>query len=375
MNNVRADESRSCARCGTEIADGLKSCPSCHQLVHASELKQLAEEAERQQASGHMVEALAAWRQALDLLPIGTRQHEVIQAKVSELSTAIDRGTTVTTANRAARGFHPKPPPRALAKGAAGLGGIGLVLWKFKFLAAMMLGKVKLLLLGLTKMKTLLSMLLAFGVYWEVWGWPFALGVVLAIYVHEMGHVAALWRFGFKASAPVFIPGIGAFVRLQQRPANARENSRIGLAGPIWGLAATIAFYLAHLATGRNILAAIAQFSAWVNLFNLIPIWQLDGGRGFSSLSRNERWLGVLAIGLMYFLTGESLLILLLICAVMQALGGGAAETDPVGLAQYACLVVALSTLCLIHVPERPHERPRGVLARLPIPQPETARA
>jgi Zn-dependent protease len=373
MNDSQVAEFRSCTCCGTEIAGGFKSCPNCHQLVHASELKQLAEEAERQQSNGRLVEALAAWRRALELLPLGTRQYEVIQARVSDLSNAIDRGAMVETAAADEDSGAKRDRSGSLAKGAAGLGGIGLVLWKFKFLAAMVLGKAKLLLLGLTKMKTLLSMLLAFGVYWEVWGWPFALGVVLAIYVHEMGHVAALWRFGFKASAPVFIPGIGAFVRMQQRPANARENSRIGLAGPIWGLGATIAFYLAHVAMGWNILAAIAQFSAWVNLFNLIPIWQLDGGRGFSSLSRNERWLAVLAIGLMFFLTGESLLILLLVCAVMQALAGGANEPDPVGLAQYACLVVALSTLCLIHVPERPLERPHGAIAQLQLMKPEVA--
>jgi Zn-dependent protease len=373
MNDSQVAETPSCACCGTEIAAGLKSCPNCQQLVHAAELKQLADDAERQQASGHWVEALAAWRQALELLPIGTRQYEIIQARVSELSTAADRGSTVTTAPPKDDSGENRERGGSLARGAAGLGGIALVLWKFKFLAAMVLGKAKLLLLGLTKMKTLLSMLLAFGVYWEVWGWPFALGVVLAIYVHEMGHVAALRRFGFKASAPVFIPGIGAFVRMQQRPANALENSRVGLAGPIWGLGATIAFYLAHLGTGWNILAAIAQFSAWVNLFNLIPIWQLDGGRGFSSLSRNERWLAVLAIGLMFFLSGESLLILLLVCAVMQAFAGGAEEPDPVGLAQYACLVVALSALCLIHVPERHRERPHGTLAHLQLTQPEPA--
>jgi Zn-dependent protease len=365
MNDTQVGETHFCTSCGTELATGLKSCPNCHQLLHAAELRRLAEEAEREQASGHLVEALTAWRQALELLPIGTRQYEIIQARVSELSAAVDRGGTLTT-SPPEEDLDEKGENRgSFAKGAAGLGGIGLVLWKFKFLAAMVLGKAKLLLLGLTKMKTLLSMLLAFGVYWEVWGWPFALGVVLAIYVHEMGHVAALCRLGFKASAPVFIPGIGAFVRMQQRPANARENSRVGLAGPIWGLGAIIAFYLAHLGTGWNILAAIAQFSAWVNLFNLIPIWQLDGGRGFSALSRNERWLAVLAIGLMFFLTGESLLILLLICAIMQAFAGGADEPDPVGLAQYACLVVALSTLCLIHVPERPLEHRHGVVAHL----------
>ena len=81
---------------------------------------------------------------------------------------------------------------------ATGVGAVGLMFWK-----------VKALFLGLTKGTTLLSMLLSLGVYWAMWGWKFALGLVLSIYVHEMGHVITLRRYGFKASAPMFIPGFG----------------------------------------------------------------------------------------------------------------------------------------------------------------------
>jgi len=73
------------------------------------------------------------------------------------------------------------------------------------------LGKGKLLLLGLTKSTTLFTMLLSMGVYWTAWGWRFALGLVLSIYVHEMGHVAALQRYGIKATAPMFIPGFAGY--------------------------------------------------------------------------------------------------------------------------------------------------------------------
>src|SRR5439155_143942 len=83
-------------------------------------------------------------------------------------------------------------------------------------------------LLGLTKASTLFTMLLSAGVYWAAWGWKFALGVVLSIYVHEMGHVQALQRYGIKATAPMFIPGVGAVVRLKQYPASPRD-ARVGL--------------------------------------------------------------------------------------------------------------------------------------------------
>jgi hypothetical protein len=92
------------------------------------------------------------------------------------------------------------------------------MLWKFKGVLLLILSKGKLLLMGFTKWKTLLSMLLAFGAYWSIWGWAFAAGFVLSIYVHEMGHVWALRRAGLAASAPMFIPFVGAFVRLKEAP-------------------------------------------------------------------------------------------------------------------------------------------------------------
>ena len=84
-------------------------------------------------------------------------------------------------------------------------------------------------------------MLAAFGVYWTVFGGRFALGFVLSIYIHEMGHVAALMRYGVPATAPLFIPGLGAVIRLRQSFINPREDARVGLAGPIWGCGAALA--------------------------------------------------------------------------------------------------------------------------------------
>jgi len=109
--------------------------------------------------------------------------------------------------------------------------------------------KGKLLLLGLTKISTLASMLAFFAVYWSLFGWRFALGFVMSIYIHEMGHVMALRRYNIAASAPMFIPFFGAFVRMKQYPGNVGEDARVGLAGPIWGLGSAVAAWLAALAT------------------------------------------------------------------------------------------------------------------------------
>src|SRR4029079_13484890 len=100
---------------------------------------------------------------------------------------------------------------------------------------------------------TVLSMLLSLGVYWTAWGWKFALGIVLSIYVHEMGHVIVLGRYGFRATAPMFIPGLGALVRLRQHVVNPREDAEIGLAGPIYGLGAALVALGLWLATKEQI--------------------------------------------------------------------------------------------------------------------------
>src|ERR1700681_1730159 len=141
---------------------------------------------------------------------------------------------------------HPNPWRSRFTKSGAG----GVAAWKFKTILLLALTKGKLLLLGLTKISTLLSMLAMFGVYWVAYGWPFAAGIVLSIYVHEMGHVIALRRYNIAATAPMFIPFFGAFVRMKQYPANVVEDSRVGLAGPIYGLGAAVAAWLLGLLTG-----------------------------------------------------------------------------------------------------------------------------
>jgi Zn-dependent protease len=332
-----------CPQCGTHVAPALLACPSCRRLVHGDELKRLAADAQRATQAGDASAALAAWRQALDLLPPDSTQHQVISGRVAELSHAVD-----------SKPVGAKPGSR-VGKGAAGLGALGALLVKFKFALVFVLTKAKLLLLGLTKAGTLFSMLLSAGVYWTIWGWKFAFGVVLSIYVHEMGHVQALQRYGIKATAPMFIPGLGAVIRLKQYPANAREDARVGLAGPLWGLGAALAAYGVYRATGAGIWGAIAHFGALVNLFNLIPVWQLDGGRGFRALTRPQRWLAAGVVALLWFATGEGLLLLLGIAAAASAgFAAAAEEPDHTALGEYCLLVAVLSLMTRIAAPAIP---------------------
>ncbi len=336
-----------CPNCNTALAPGLLSCPGCQRLLHADTLKQVAADAQEAEAQGRQVEALGLWRSALELLPVKSRQYASVSDKVSTLSENIDTHPDLTDQG----GRRAAARPVWVRSGLA-LGGLGLLLWKFKFVVAFVATKGKLLLMGLTKASTLFSMLLSFGLYWTVWGWRFALGLVLSIYVHEMGHIAALRRFGIRASAPAFIPGLGAFIRMKQHPTGPVEDARVGLAGPIWGLVAAAATYGLFLATGWAGLSAIARVAAWINLFNLLPISPLDGGRGFRAMNTRQRWSAVAGLGVMWFYTGEGLLILLLLAALFRAFGKQAPEGgDDKTLLQYTVLVVLLSVMCTIEVP------------------------
>jgi Zn-dependent protease len=337
-----------CPSCHTEVPPSRRSCPVCQTLIHADELKRLAREAEEAEAV-RPADALAAWRRTLDLLPAESGQARAIAGRIDGLSRRVEQ----EGGGAAVRGIKKLG---SVWKSGGGLVAAGLLIWKLKAVLLFLLTKAKLLLLGFTKIGTVSTMALSLGVYWTVFGWQLALGLILSIYIHEMGHVAALRRFGIPASAPMFIPGIGAFVRMKQRPANSREDARVGLAGPIWGLAAALAAWGIHLAGGGPIWAAIARLGAWINLFNLLPFGPLDGGRGFSALSRWQRLAAAGVIGAAWAFTREGLLILLLIAAafwlfVPRRAEDEAGEGDGVALAQYAGLVVILSALCLIPVP------------------------
>ena len=331
-----------CPQCAAPLAPALLACPRCGALVYGGRLQQLADAATAATRAGEVAAALAAWREAIDLLPSDSRQHQVVAAKIAELSRAARNGDGSHLPSDQGHSSTGK-------KAAAGLGALGLLLWKFKLVLLFLLTKGKLLLLGLTKVSTLLTMLLSLGVYWAAWGWQFALGLVLSIYVHEMGHVAALKRLGFKATAPMFLPGLGAVIRLQQHPANPHEDAEIGLAGPLYGLGAAIIALIGWAVTHHPMLAAIASVGAWINLFNLLPVWTLDGGRAFHAMSRNQRWAAAAAVGSAWLFTHDGMLVLLLVVIVGRAVTDKGFEPgDRRATWLYVLLVLALSLICLV---------------------------
>jgi Zn-dependent protease len=180
-------------------------------------------------------------------------------------------------------------------------------------------------------------------VYWSIHGWPLAVGLAGSIYVHEMGHVAMLRRLGINASAPLFIPGVGALVMLRQHVTDPVIDARIGLAGPVWGLGAAVVAWLIYQITGAPIWLAIAELTGFLNLFNLLPIWQLDGSRGFHALSRSQRWVVVSTIGIALALTGVGLLWILGAVATYRTIQGEQGPGHQPTVVTFAVLILALS--------------------------------
>ncbi len=134
-----------------------------------------------------------------------------------------------------------------------------------------------------------------------------------------MGHVAEIRKEGIDAGAPLFVPGLGAFIMLRTHITDPKVDARIGLAGPVWGLGAALAAYAVFLYTGIPVWGAIAQLGGWINLFNLIPIWQLDGSRGFHALVTWQRWVVVAALGVAWYSTNLPMVAIIGVVAIYKA--------------------------------------------------------
>ncbi len=148
--------------------------------------------------------------------------------------------------------------------------------------------KLKLILVALSKVKmfsTSASMLVSIAAYQLIFGWPFAVGFVLLLLLHELGHVIQLRREGVEASAPMFIPFLGAVISAKSLGGNAAAEARVGLAGPILGSIATLVPLGIWLASGDEFWRALAYIGFFLNLFNLLPVLPLDGGRAMAALS------------------------------------------------------------------------------------------
>jgi Zn-dependent protease len=176
--------------------------------------------------------------------------------------------------------------------------------------------------LGLLKLgkfaTTLFSMVLTVGVYAMLFGWPFAVGFIVLLTIHELGHAVVLKVRGIPAGAPVFIPLVGASITMKQHPPDAATEAEVGIGGPVAGALAAAGCWAIYRTTGDPYWCALAYVGFMLNLFNLIPVSPLDGGRVAGAISR---WLwipGLLVLGVVLWFRFSPILVLVLIMAAFQ---------------------------------------------------------
>jgi Zn-dependent protease len=162
------------------------------------------------------------------------------------------------------------------------------------------------------------TMLLSMLLYSMVYGWPYAVGFVLLILVHEMGHFVAARQRGLDVGAPTFIPFVGAWIALKDVPHDVETEAYVGFAGPLAGTAASLLCYWMGRSYDSNLLIALSYSGCMMNLFNLIPISPLDGGRITAIISPKVWLAGVPLLVALFFYHPSPMLILVGIMAWPQ---------------------------------------------------------
>jgi Zn-dependent protease len=252
-----------CARCGAALAPGSLVCAQCQALAHASRLEHLAASARVHEQSRNWVAAEADWQAALELLPGDSSQAAWVRGKLAEL---------------AGKGAGPdKPPAPAWTRKLGPLAPLALLALKAKFF------------LSLLKIPFLLSFVAFAALYWGLYGARFGIGLAVLVLVHELGHFIEVRRRGLAANLPMFVPGLGAYVRWSAAGVSPTARALVSLAGPLAGAIGAAVCGLIWLQTQERLWAALAAFSAFINLMNLIPVWRLDGGQALVAVDRLGR--------------------------------------------------------------------------------------
>ena len=198
---------------------------------------------------------------------------------------------------------------------------IGSMLAAIGALIAKFFTAIKGLLLLLPKVKLLTTTgtaLVSVAAYSLFFGWEFAAGFVLLLFVHEMGHVIALRREGISASTPMFIPFLGAAIFSKSLGENALAEARVGLAGPILGtLGAAVCLAIAE-AVNSDLLRALAYVAFFLNLINLIPVVPFDGGRAMAAMAPAMWFIGLAALLALLLITHNPFLLVFLFLGALE---------------------------------------------------------
>jgi Zn-dependent protease len=226
------------------------------------------------------------------------------------------------------RPIHPEAGWRALLRRLwAPIAAVGFLIWKFKFAVAAVF-KLKIF-------ATAGSMAVSVGAYALLWGWKFGLALVLLIFVHELGHVLELRRQGVPASAPLFIPFLGAFVGMKQLPDDAWREAQVALAGPLLGTAGAVGVWIAGEVLDSEFLIAMAFVGFLLNLFNLLPVVPLDGGRAVAALHPAMWLVGLAGLIALTIVSPNPILFIVILLGGFELWNRWQARKDPAGAAYY----------------------------------------
>ncbi len=316
-----------CRGCTQELPAGALVCAQCHTLVHSEELDRIAAAAKDLEAKSQPRAAYDRWIEALALLPRDSEQAEWIRGHAKALlKQALDAEAAQQNSKWAKR-----------------LGPLGPL--------AVLAAKAKTVLLLLFKLKFLLSLAAFVAVYWALWGPKFGIGFAAVILIHEMGHFIDVKRRGLPAEMPVFLPGLGAYVKWQALGVSTETRAAVSLAGPLAGWAASIVCLATWWKTGDPLWAGLARVGAWLNVLNLIPVWILDGGTAATALGRNERF-AISTIGVvLWLLLGEAVFVLLAIGAAFRAFTKDAPAKPSFAITAYYIALMVCLGLVLHAVP------------------------
>lgn len=264
MASLPPDRIQECPRCTGVLAPAALVCSSCHALVHAARLEQLAASARLHEKRHEFTEARDVWLTALELLPADSAQAEWIRDNTKRLEASATSAPAADARHAWARKLGPFAP-------------LVILLANGKFL------------LALFKLKFLLSLGTFVAFYWALYGLKFGVGFAILILVHEMGHFVDIRRRGLPADMPVFLPGFGAYVRWAALGVSAQTRAFVSLAGPLAGCIGAAVCAFLWIETGEAFWIGLASLSAMLNVLNLIPIWVLDGGQAIAALNKTER--------------------------------------------------------------------------------------
>ena len=267
---------QTCRRCSRDLPASALACDHCHALVYSDRLDQIAAAAKALEEQGDPEQARERWLSALALLPPSSTQAQWIVDHARDLDTALS--AVRQSVNLTGITTNSQTQERTGSK-------------------------------GLLRFGALLSFLAFAAIYSRFSGARFGIGFAVLILIHEMGHYIDIRRRGLPADMPIFLPGLGAYVRWRALGVSLEARAAISLAGPFAGLISALGCGVLWWATRDPYWAVLARVGAALNLLNLIPVWVLDGGHAALALDKRERISLVAASVFLWILLRQNVLL------------------------------------------------------------------